>query len=170
MCLHFSGIVKWIRLGELNIADETDTPHVDFSVFEKIPHPSYRPPARYNDIALLKMDRTVEFNVYIRPACLHTTTADIIPHSKYIATGWGLTEVQGEVGSDHLQKVVLEAFSQDQCNASYKNIITTSTRLLRNGIVEESQMCAGSYDVKKDTCQVKFYHIYKYTVYVLKYV
>lgn len=151
MCLHFSGRVRWIRLGELNIGEETDTPHVDFLVVKSISHPSYRPPVRYNDIALLKMDRSVQFNSFIRPACLHTSSVDIIPPSKYIATEWVLQDNHEEEGNIHLENIVLEAVTQDQCYSAYKNI----TRNLKNGIVAESQVCARG--LGRHTCQVKSY-------------
>lgn len=144
------GIVRWVRLGELNIAEKTDAKHADFSIVEKIPHPFYKPPSRYNDIALLKIDRPATLNSFIRPACLHTPSLEILD-SKFIATGWGLTDRNGDKGSDHLQKVVLEMFGYDKCNVSYANIITD--RLLKNGINLDSQMCAGSADSINDTCQ-----------------
>jgi hypothetical protein len=59
-------------------------------VEEVIRHPQYKPPAKYNDIALLKLDHPVEFNESIRPACLHTT--DTFPINKTVATGWGRIE------------------------------------------------------------------------------
>lgn len=151
-CLHARelGMVKWLRLGDLNVAvTSDDASPEDFSVKEIIRNPEYKPPSRYNDIALLKMDRPVEFSVYIRPACLHTTEA--IPREKYIATGWGLTVVGGSKGSEHLQKVGLDEFSQTECNSSYAS--TISARTLKFGIVPETQFCAGGKNSDKDTCQ-----------------
>jgi Trypsin. len=60
---------------------------VNYSVVEIIRHPDYKPPAKYNDIALLKLDRHVEFNEFIRPACLYTS--DTFEVTKTVATGWG---------------------------------------------------------------------------------
>jgi hypothetical protein len=60
---------------------------VNYLVEEVIRHPQYKPPAKYNDVALLKLDHAVEFNESIRPACLHTT--DAFPINKTVATGWG---------------------------------------------------------------------------------
>lgn len=53
-------------------------------------NPDYKPPAKYNDIALLKLDRRVEFNEFIRPACLYTSDTFQVP--KVVATGWGKTD------------------------------------------------------------------------------
>lgn len=72
--------MKFIRLGELNLATLNDADPQDFYVAEIFKHPDYVPPSRYNDIALLKMDRPTRFNELIRPACLQV--AKDIPDNK----------------------------------------------------------------------------------------
>jgi hypothetical protein len=75
-------------LGDLNLKLTNDGAQpVNYLVEEVIRHPQYKPPAKYNDIALLKLDHPVELNEFIRPACLHTT--DTFPINKTVATGWG---------------------------------------------------------------------------------
>lgn len=50
-------------------------------------HPEYKRPSKYNDIALLEMDKAVAFTPYVRPACL---SSDKSPsNTKAIATGFG---------------------------------------------------------------------------------
>lgn len=61
----------------------------DFDVIKTIKHPKYHGQSKYNDIALLQLDRSVEFNAYIRPACLNTVLK--IPNKKAIASGFGKT-------------------------------------------------------------------------------
>lgn len=53
-------------------------------------HPSYKPPAMYADIAVLQLDKSLQFGKEIRPACLHQRF-DNVP-VKAIASGWGVTE------------------------------------------------------------------------------
>lgn len=76
------------RLGDLNlkVSNEGARP-VNYLVVDIFRHPDYKPPAKYNDIALLKLDRRVEFNEFIRPACLYTSNTFEFP--KTLATGWG---------------------------------------------------------------------------------
>lgn len=50
-------------------------------------HPDYKPPAKYDDIALMKLDEPVSFNGFVRPACLHFE--EKIAEPKAIATGFG---------------------------------------------------------------------------------
>lgn len=115
---------------------------------QRFRHPDYAPPAQYNDVALLQLDRPIEFTDYVRPACLQTN-ADL-SGTEPIATGWGTTEFGGAT-SDILQKVTLQYFSNDQCRANFQ----PQTRLV-NGIDENSQLCAGGVTESKDTCQVSF--------------
>lgn len=60
---------------------------VNYLVVDVFRHPDYKPPAKYNDIALLKLDRPVDFNEYIRPACLYISNTFEV--NKTVATGWG---------------------------------------------------------------------------------
>lgn len=81
-----------VRLGDLEISNDNDgsRPQV-IPVAERIPHPEYRLPGRYNDIALLRLSRDVIFDGFTRPACLHRVKALPGPSEqiKFIATGWG---------------------------------------------------------------------------------
>ena len=77
-----------VRLGEYNLKRNDDGAHpVDYSIKEIIKHPDYKPPSKYNDIALLRLSRRVNFHKNIRPACLYTK--DTFTTSKTVATGWG---------------------------------------------------------------------------------
>lgn len=135
-------------MGELDLdSDEENASPIDFNISERIRHPDYILPAKYNDIALIKLDRPVTFNQFVRPACL---PEDFNPKTaRGIASGFGATRVRGP-GSRQLRKVVLEFYNQAECNQSYANDINRS---LPKGIID-TQMCAGSHTERRDTCQV----------------
>lgn len=136
------------RLGGLNLkASNEGVQPINYLVVEIIRHPDYKAPAKYNDIALLKLDRHVEFNEAIRPACLYTT--DTFAVNKTVATGWGKIDY-AEKKSDNLLKVVLSIIDNNLCNELYQS--DGVTRQLKNGIVP-SMMCAGELEGGKDTCQ-----------------
>lgn len=62
------------------------------TVVEKIPHPEYKIPARYHDIALLKIDKPLKLGAAIRPACLEVeTNLTVFQKEKPIASGFGTT-------------------------------------------------------------------------------
>lgn len=163
----YSGYAQVVRLGDLDIdSSEDEAQPIDVKIIERIRHYDYKIPAKYNDIALLKLERPVTFSQYVRPACLAESFA--IPTEKVIATGWGRTEY-AEMTSAHLQKVHLDLIPQPECNASYAPYLS---RNLRNGVVAETQFCAGS-KLQRDTCQgdsggpIQIYHSYVQCMYAV---
>lgn len=118
-----------------------------FGVADVILHPAFRKNLNYyNDIGLIRLDRSVSFNAFVRPACL--TGLDIAPRQRTaVASGWGHTAADGHT-SDRLMKVRLHLYSTADCNATY-----TRTFGLPRGILEETQICAGSRTDESDTCQ-----------------
>lgn len=92
---------------------------------------------------MLRLSRTVTFNSYIRPACLPIDSN--IPE-ELTATGWGATGL-GAPLNDELIKVIVTYFNHTACAEVYKN---GETHRFDHGIIEETQMCAGStYDIFK---------------------
>lgn len=57
------------------------------NILERIKHPEYQKPARYHDIALLKLEKPFELNGYVRPACLEIEHE--LPDKSFIASGFG---------------------------------------------------------------------------------
>lgn len=85
------GEPKWVRVGDLNIfKTNEDAKPQERRIAEIIKYPQYKQPSQYHDIALLRMNSRVNFDAYVRPACLPLNLE--IPHQKVIATGWGLTD------------------------------------------------------------------------------
>lgn len=80
-----------MRLGDIDLKNPSDDVDVQMSrVARRIPHPRYRPPQKYHDIALLQLFDDVSFDSSVKPACLHSQ--DTVPDDTPIATGWGRTE------------------------------------------------------------------------------
>lgn len=136
-------------MGDLNYGSNTDDAQPrQFQIIERIKHPDFKLPSKYNDIALVKINGPIKFSNYIRPACL--PLAKSIVSRNVIASGWGRVSYSS-TPSEQLQKVTLELFTHKECNQTYSSEIG---RQLNRGIVDETQLCAGSHDSKKDTCQV----------------
>lgn len=137
-----------VRCGELNLArnDDGASPQ-NYKVVQVISHPDYRSRKHYNDIALLRLERAVEFTNTVRPACLQTM--DSIAQSRAIATGWGAIGY-GDRSSDVLLKVGLSFIDNRKCASLYRSEQSQTTSL-QNGIVE-SQLCAGELQGGYDTC------------------
>lgn len=54
----------------------------------------YKSNRRYHDIALIRLKKPIEFNNYVRPACLRTNLSDIESDIDLYVTGWGVTSVE----------------------------------------------------------------------------
>lgn len=106
---------------------------------------------KYHDIGLLKLESDFILNIYARPACLYTQRT--FPVDKAIASGWGKQEFAGE-GSRDLLKVVLEGFTAEFCNKTFKKEINQPDSELNRGILDDYMICYGSRTALKDTCQV----------------
>lgn len=153
----YSGEPVAVRLGVHSLSGTYPSNFTDsdqsreFAVDRVVAHPEYRSASTYNDIALVRLRDRVRLDQFMRPACLATGEEDDAPSGgKVTATGWGLTAYKGE-RSDKLLKVGLERFSQAECSTAFQRAIN---RRLANGIVEATQLCAGSHTEEKDTCSV----------------
>ena len=78
------------------------------AVVEMLRHPEYRPYQKPNDIALLRLDRLVDFaaNAHISPVCLPTQANQSYAGQTATATGWGLT-TEGGIKATVLQVSIL---------------------------------------------------------------
>eukprot|EP00057_Strongylocentrotus_purpuratus_P021674 XP_011676148.1 PREDICTED: transmembrane protease serine 3-like [Strongylocentrotus purpuratus] len=95
-----------------------------------------------NDIALVHLSEPVEFNDYVRPACLATIQNETMAYSRCWIAGWGTTFSGGSISND-LQKALVNIISHDICSGLYSQY----------GIVEEAELCAGYIEGGVDSCQ-----------------
>lgn len=85
----FRGVPRWVLLGDLNItAKNDDAKPAVYRIVRVHDHPNYKPPLYYNDISLFELNASVTMSPYVRPACLHTSTANLF-NVKGSITGWG---------------------------------------------------------------------------------
>ena len=95
----------------------------------------------------MKLDRTARFDIYVKPACLHTEV--IVPH-EMIITGYGKVDLYGSLSS-HLLKANLFYVNHTTCAMRYSS--PHAKRRLARGISSDSQVCAG-HPEGQDTCPV----------------
>ncbi|XP_018562070.1 serine protease persephone [Anoplophora glabripennis] len=147
---HELGSAALVRVG---LTNQSDLAHMqERTVSEIIACPEYRY-TKYHDIGLLRLSKYVELNIYSRPACLQTQKD--FPYENVTASGWEKIRDSGE-GSKDLLKVVLEFFSLDKCNHTYRNNIITRDSTLKDGIIDDLMICAGSSIESRDTCKKRF--------------
>ncbi|XP_037029799.1 serine protease snake-like [Bradysia coprophila] len=139
-----------VRLGDLDFDTEADDVDVrQFNVTETFLYPDFASSSNYDDIALLKIDRTVDFSQYIQPACLPHLSTEI--SNKVVAAGWGRTLSASTMPMHKppsiLQKVPLNLVPFDVCKESYPPSLR-----FREGLINQTQLCAGSNPGERDTC------------------
>ncbi|KAM3867024.1 coagulation factor IXa [Diretmus argenteus] len=134
----------FIRVGEHSIHTKEGTEQ-DHEVLEQHIHPRYNASvSMYNhDIALLRLQRPIDFSTTARPICLGPkafTEALVKEASPATVSGWGRIRFQGTT-ADTLQKVEVPFTQRTECKGS------SSARITRY------MFCAGYYDEAKDSCQ-----------------
>ncbi|RZF41610.1 hypothetical protein LSTR_LSTR000324 [Laodelphax striatellus] len=139
------GRASWVRLGELDISSDNDDAQPEILKIVLIhDHPRYRPPQVYNDIALYRLERDVEFNEYIRPICLHSID-ESRPQDTVLAAGWGRLGFVEKL-SNKLMKVELNVMDPFKCSN------TGGITEMPQGVDRDAMICAGSDMDDKDTC------------------
>ncbi|KAH8363718.1 hypothetical protein KR200_008355, partial [Drosophila serrata] len=130
-----------VRLGEYDIRSEDRTGKEDIYVREAHIYKEYEQKTNVNDIALLRLARSVSYNGHIQPICIQLdprrkSNMDNTIH-KFTAVGWGKTRTQDT--SNVLQTVTLDRLPRSRCDDYFWNNNSTS------------QFCAGSSN-GADTC------------------
>ncbi|XP_045468783.1 serine protease snake-like [Harmonia axyridis] len=135
------GVPALILLGSTSIHYQKNTQLRN--VKKTIKYPTRK--GYYNDIALIRMDRPVVFDSYVRPACLNT--CEKCQFDKVVATGYGVEDYTSTNMSEHLLKTHLEIYPNENCSNIHGQTIK---RILPQGVLK-SQLCAGSTE-RNDTC------------------
>ncbi|KAL0100204.1 hypothetical protein PUN28_019554 [Cardiocondyla obscurior] len=112
----------------------------DFGVDSVIFHPEYTRTKLQNDIALIRLNSTIDFRPRnVKPICLPFGSAATLNHKKAVVTGWGATEKGPR--SEALLQAKLPVMDNDQCKEVYE----------RTAQIWHKQLCAGG-QINVDSC------------------
>lgn len=144
-----------IRLGDWDVGSDAELyPFIERFVTEVYVHPYFYAGNLQNDVAILRMDRPVDFNfnTHIAPVCL-PPRFESFAGKRCLVTGWG-KDAWGLQGSySHiLKKVDLPVLTNFDCQEKLR-----FTRLGPNFNLNPGFMCAGG-EPGKDACKVSFWH------------
>ncbi|RWS15100.1 Clotting factor B-like protein [Dinothrombium tinctorium] len=131
-----------IRVGDVDIMKGKV-----YKIHSVVVNPSYNPMHHYNDIALLRTEKSIKFTENVRPICL-PFHLKLYSRAPVIVTGFGSTEFGGK-RSDILLAAEIYIVSHESCNRSYSVLMS---KAIDKGITS-NMMCAGSKDGSSDACQ-----------------
>uniref|UniRef100_A0A8D0HF36 Coagulation factor XI n=1 Tax=Sphenodon punctatus TaxID=8508 RepID=A0A8D0HF36_SPHPU len=109
-----------------------------FNVQEIIPHPQYEIAESGYDIALIKLDKPMNYTGFQQPICLPSKEETNITHTDCWVIGWGYTKEKGQI-EDVLQKARIPLVSSKECQAKYQQYR-----------IDNKMVCAGYKEGGKD--------------------
>ncbi|XP_074444332.1 coagulation factor XI-like isoform X2 [Larus michahellis] len=128
----YAGILKQSEINE-------DTPF--FKVEEIIVHPQYKYAQTGYDIALMKLDKPMNFTDLQLPICLPSKEDANVLYTDCWVVGWGYRKEKGRV-EDILQKATVPLMSKEECQARY-----------RKRRIGDKVICAGYDEGGRDACK-----------------
>uniref|UniRef100_A0A8D0E5X1 Peptidase S1 domain-containing protein n=1 Tax=Salvator merianae TaxID=96440 RepID=A0A8D0E5X1_SALMN len=109
-----------------------------------VDHEHFKHEEYHNDISLIELDRPVECNDYIQPACLPEEDLEVETLNHCYACGWGITEMKWRAEyADILQEAKVNLISNKICNRSDWYFMK----------VREENICAVSEEARIDRCK-----------------
>lgn len=78
-----------MRLGDYNIRIPNEVKHIERKVKRVVRHKGFDSRTLYNDIAILTLDRSVEYSKGIRPICLPSPASGYFNGKVGTVVGWG---------------------------------------------------------------------------------
>ncbi|XP_052862892.1 chymotrypsin-2-like [Anopheles cruzii] len=114
---------------------------VEYGIGQIIVHPNYNEWTQENDIAVLRLRRTIHFNTAIFPVRMARSYAS--DGLAVLASGWGLSSTSPAVSPDVLQYVALRTISNQDCRKRFASI--------ENRAVTPSSLCTFSR-TRQGTC------------------
>ncbi|KAE8622088.1 hypothetical protein XENTR_v10005088 [Xenopus tropicalis] len=109
------------------------------NVKQIIQHELYDPKVQYYDIALIQLNKPVQLNDYVQPACLPMSSATLEPLTECYLAGWGVRD-EGDEPVAIMQEVKVERINSKRCNKTYL------------GAIQEYHLCA-SQKANMKSCQ-----------------
>ncbi len=146
-CVHSTSVSQMrVRLGEWNVREQSEPlPHEDYEIERKEIHPQYKAATFQNDIALVRLNKDVQYKEHIIPVCLPKQQNYVGASAMVI--GWGRTAHGKITTPSKLQEVEVKVISASTCQEWFRSNNRKET------IYQNEFLCAGRVTGGKDSCQ-----------------
>ncbi|XP_035204544.1 proclotting enzyme-like [Stegodyphus dumicola] len=133
-----------VRLGAHDLRKEREPGAVDVNVESVRRHEQFDPRTYRNDIAVLKLTRSVPFTETIAPVCLpyDSLRGQNLTLKTAFVIGFGTTSFNGPA-SNVLMEASFDIQDQEYCRQAYERELN----------ITKVYLCAGTLDGSKDSCQ-----------------
>ncbi|XP_040569265.1 trypsin-1 [Lepeophtheirus salmonis] len=105
-----------VSLGLLNDSNPISDERV-YSIESTKLHNDWNAVGAQNDIALLKLDRDIEFDTAVRPICLPSNPDNLFAKKPAVVSGWGTTSEENYESSPVMKRTILHVLENgdDKC-------------------------------------------------------
>ncbi|XP_063285648.1 serine protease 27-like [Pelobates fuscus] len=140
-----------IYLGAYQLTNLQDPNVVSRGLKQIIIHPDFKYEGSSGDIALVELERPVQYTSYILPVCLPSQSVTLPEGTSCWATGWGDTNYGVSLENPQtLQEVELALIYRPTCESMYQSSLGYSPVF---HLIEDDMICAGYKEGQKDACQ-----------------
>ncbi|XP_053328030.1 serine protease 27-like [Spea bombifrons] len=138
-------------LGAFQLSNLSDPNVVSVGVKQIIVHPDFMYEGSSGDIALVQLERPVQYTKSILPVCLPSLAVPLEAGTLCWATGWG--DIHAGVvlpPPKKLQKVEVAVIDRNTCESMYQSSLGYNPMF---HLIQEDMICAGYKEGQKDACQ-----------------
>ncbi|XP_033121970.1 uncharacterized protein LOC117120977, partial [Anneissia japonica] len=137
---HCLGGIDYIRFGTTDLEFHSSVFYEEVGVAQELPHPNYDDYTLANDIALLRLERPVNYSAFIQPICFGE---DFAVGTECVSAGWGRLYEYGPIPNT-MQEITVPIISQEECrNVSQLSQIITNSTICTGGFEDEKGACRG---------------------------
>ncbi|KAJ7313862.1 hypothetical protein JRQ81_005621 [Phrynocephalus forsythii] len=141
-----------VNLGEYELP-KPDPSMISCKVSQIFVHPYYVGVAQSADIALVRLEKPVDFSRIILPICLPDGSETFPVGMPCWATGWGKFSDAHPMVARTMQEVMMPILDSEACEKMYHNETEEGAMPMNFTLIYEDMICAGYPEGQKDTCQ-----------------